>query len=55
MKLLAYADRAVALVNTDDRGTGRDRLQCRDDVRRLLPAGWQVSATAAEAVLDELR
>src|SRR5882762_3420347 len=55
MKLLAYADRAVALVNTDDHGTGQDRLQCGDDVCRLLPDGWHVSHTAAAAGLDELR
>ena len=55
MKLLAYADRAVALVNTDDHGTGQDRLQCGDDVCRLLPDGWHVSSTAAESGLDELR
>lgn len=55
MKLLAYADRAVALVNTDDLGTGHDRLQCGDDVCRLLPDGWDVSTAAAEAGLDELR
>jgi predicted RNA-binding Zn ribbon-like protein len=55
MKLLAYADRAVALVNTDDHGTGQDLLRCGDDVCRLLPDGWDVSTTAAEAGLDELR
>ena len=55
MKLLAYADRAVALVNTDDHGTGRDRLQSSDDVCRLLPQGWRVTPTAASAGLDELR
>jgi predicted RNA-binding Zn ribbon-like protein len=55
MKLLAYADRAVALVNTHDHGTGQDRLQCGDDVCRLMPDGWHVSNTAAEAGLDELR
>ena len=55
MKLLTYADRAVALVNTVDHGTGRDRLQSGDDVCRLLPEGWQVTGTAAEAGLDELR
>jgi len=55
MKLLAYADRAVALVNTDDHGTGRDHLQSSDDVCRLMPDGWHVSRRAAEAGLDELR
>ena len=55
MKLLAYADRAVALVNTHDHGTGQDRLQCGDDVCRLLPQGWQVPRRVAEASLDELR
>ncbi|MEY9886935.1 putative RNA-binding Zn ribbon-like protein [Catenulispora sp. MAP12-49] len=55
MKLLTYADRAVALVNTDDHGTGHDRLQCGDDVCRLLPQGWHVSSTVAEAGLEELR
>jgi predicted RNA-binding Zn ribbon-like protein len=55
MKLLAYADRAVALVNTHDHGTGQDRLRSGDDVCRLLPDGWQVSSTAAEAGLAELR
>lgn len=55
MKLLTYADRAVALVNTDDHGTGRDRLRSGEDVCRLLPEGWHVSRTVAEAGLDELR
>jgi predicted RNA-binding Zn ribbon-like protein len=55
MKLLAYADRAVELVNTDDHGAGLDRLQSCDDVCRLMPQGWHVSRTAAEAGLDELR
>lgn len=55
MKLLAYADRAVALVNTHDQGTGHDRLQCGDDVYRLLPDGWHVTNTTAEASLHELR
>ncbi|WP_194894356.1 CGNR zinc finger domain-containing protein [Catenulispora pinisilvae] len=55
MKLLTYADRAVALVNTDDHGTGQDYLQCGDDVCRLLPDGWRVSHTVAEAGLPELR
>jgi predicted RNA-binding Zn ribbon-like protein len=55
MKLLAYADRAVALVNTDDHGAEGDCLRSGDDVCRLFPAGWHVSHTAAEAGLDELR
>lgn len=55
MMLLAYADRAVELVNTDDHGAGLDRLQSCDDVCRLMPDGWRVSRSAAEAGLDELR
>lgn len=55
MDLLAYADRAVDLVNTDIAGADRDCLCSEDDVRRLLPATWTVSGTAARDGLRELR
>ena len=56
MDLLTYADRAVALVNTAEPGTGRpDRLATGEDVLDLLPAAWTVSSTAATSGLPELR
>jgi predicted RNA-binding Zn ribbon-like protein len=56
MELLTYADQAVELVNTAERGTGRpDRLATDQDVLELLPAEWQVTAAAARRGLEELR
>ena len=55
MEILAYADRAVELVNTDLPGSAGDRLRCEQDVRRLLPDGWAVSRAAAEEGLRVLR
>lgn len=53
MEILAYADRAVDLVNTDV-SSDRDRLQSEQDVRSLLPATWAVSTAAAEEGLRVL-
>src|SRR4051794_13845733 len=55
MEILAYADRAVDLVNTYVPGAERDRLSSGQDVRSLLPATWTVSGAAAEEGLRELR
>ncbi|NUR57707.1 MAG: CGNR zinc finger domain-containing protein [Catenulispora sp.] len=55
MEILAYADRAVDLVNTDLPGTGDDRLCSEQDVLRLLPSTWTISRAAAESGLRELR
>jgi predicted RNA-binding Zn ribbon-like protein len=56
MDLLTYADRAVELINTAERGTGRpDRLATDEDVLELLPPGWAVTPAAAHAGLEELR
>ncbi|NUP48392.1 MAG: CGNR zinc finger domain-containing protein [Catenulispora sp.] len=55
MEILAYADRAVDLVNTDLPGAAGDRLRSEQDLRRLLPPGWTVSRAAAEDGLRELR
>jgi predicted RNA-binding Zn ribbon-like protein len=55
MDILAYADRAVDLVNTDVSGAGGDLLRSEHDVRRLLPVSWSLSRAAAEDGLRELR
>ncbi|WP_344660233.1 CGNR zinc finger domain-containing protein [Catenulispora subtropica] len=55
MEILAYADRAVELVNTDVPGADRDYLSSEQDVRRLLPAAWTITRQAAEDGLRELR
>lgn len=54
MELIAYAERAVALVNTYDPGAGRDRLESEEDVLQLFPRTWTVTRTAAHGSLPEL-
>ncbi|GAA2063889.1 CGNR zinc finger domain-containing protein [Catenulispora yoronensis] len=55
MEILAYAERAVDLVNTEIPGADQDSLRSEQDLRRLLPATWTVSHKAAEDGLRELR
>ncbi|MBS2534088.1 CGNR zinc finger domain-containing protein [Catenulispora sp. NF23] len=54
MELIAYAERAVALVNTHDPAAGSDRLASEDDVLDLLPPSWTVTRTAARDALADL-
>ncbi|MEZ0111157.1 putative RNA-binding Zn ribbon-like protein [Catenulispora sp. EB89] len=54
MEPMAYAERAVTLVNTYDPSTGTDRLVSEDDVLRLFPATWTASRTAARDGLQGL-